>query len=136
MDDPDPLDRTNEPGAVRALVVDDDPMARRLVRAVAEGETGLPLEVVAEAANGEEAVALAGEVLPDIVVLDLAMPGMDGFEALPLIRERCPGARVVVFSTEAGPRAEQRTRDAGAAAHVEKGADLDVLVEVLRDAAT
>lgn len=136
MTDRAPQDPTPAPKPVRTLVVDDDEAARHLIRAVVEGETDVPMEVVAEARDGVEAVELAAEVGPDLVVLDLNMPRMGGLEALPRIRERCPGARVVVFSTRADDEMRKRTLGAGAIAHVQKGADLDELLDALREAST
>lgn len=81
---------------LRVLLVDDAPDVRQLVRLLLRSEPRF--EVVGEAANGREAVALAGELRPDVVLLDLAMPVMDGLEALPLIREACPGVSVVMLS--------------------------------------
>jgi len=80
---------------VRVLVVDDTPALRVLTRAVLEG-TGF--EVVGEAGDGLAGVTLAAELRPDLVLLDLAMPVMDGLEALRLIRARSPRSAVVMLS--------------------------------------
>ena len=83
-------------GKVRVLLVDDLSDIRLVMRLLLEADGRA--EVVGEAADGTEAVRLAGELRPDAVVLDLRMPGMDGVSALPLIRDAAPGAVVVALS--------------------------------------
>src|SRR3954454_8878933 len=78
---------------VRVLLVDDLADIRLVMRLLLEADGRA--EVVGEAADGAEAVRLAAELRPDAVVLDLRMPGMDGVQALPLIREASPGTVVV-----------------------------------------
>src|SRR5437763_4438314 len=97
---------------VRVLLVDDLPDIRLVMRLLLEADGRV--EVVGEAADGGEAVRLAGELLPDAVVLDLRMPGMDGVSALPLIRDASPGAVVVALSAlPVGPMTD-RAVDLGA----------------------
>ncbi len=81
---------------VRVLLVDDEPEVRALLkRALARAEG---LDVVGEASDGAEALRIAGGLAPDLVVLDLNMPGMGGEEALPLLREQLPDAKIAVVS--------------------------------------
>jgi len=97
---------------VRVLLVDDLPDIRLVMRLLLEADGRA--EVVGEAADGREAVRLAGELRPDAVVLDLRMPGMDGVSALPLIRDASPGAVVVALSAlPVGPMTD-RAVDLGA----------------------
>ncbi len=127
---------TPEPGQRgarrRILIVDDSADIRTLLRA--QLELVPSLEVVGEAANGEEAVYLARELKPNLVLLDLAMPRMDGLTALPLIQEAVEGVRVIVLSGfDAGSMAEKALA-AGAARYIEKGLRMnlaDVIDEVL-----
>ena len=79
----------------RVLIVDDEPDIRLVVRVFA---TSVGHDIVAEAADGLEAIEMARLHQPDVIVLDVMMPGMTGLEALPQIREACPSATVVIFS--------------------------------------
>ena len=113
---------------MRVLVVDDDDDIRLLLRLSLESERDV--EIVGEAADGIAAVDVAGSVGPDVVVLDLQMPGADGLTALPLLRRQCPDASVLVYS------ATDRRREAiaaGADAYVEKSTSLEGVVRALRD---
>ena len=103
----------------RVLLADDDPDVRTLLGAALRRDGRF--EVVAEAADGGDAVAAAAEHHPDLVLLDLAMPGIGGLEAIPLIREASPSSRIVVVSGFPGDRLESVTAARGAVGYVEKG---------------
>lgn len=94
-------DETPPPHAMSMVLVDDSQDLRFFLRVAIE--RGQDFRIVAEAANGEEGLAAAVEHQPDVVLLDIAMPVMDGLEALPLIRKACPGTVVVMLSAF-GPR--------------------------------
>jgi CheY-like chemotaxis protein len=97
---------------VRVLLADDLPDIRLVMRLLLEADGRV--EVVGEATDGAEAVAMTKELHPDAVVLDLRMPGMDGVEALPLIRDAEPGVVVVALSAlPIGPMTD-RAVDLGA----------------------
>ncbi|MDO4764875.1 MAG: response regulator [Eubacteriales bacterium] len=81
--------------ATRVLIVDDAVFMRTVLKKMLEEEG---MEVVGEAGNGEEAVAKAKELQPDVVTLDITMPVMDGLEALPKILEVCSGAKIIMCS--------------------------------------
>ena len=89
------------PEPMRVLVVDDTPDLRDLITMALE-RTG-EFEVVAHAENGRQAIDSAAAYEPDLVLLDIAMPVMDGLEALPLVRAACPDAIVVMHSSSHVP---------------------------------
>jgi DNA-binding NarL/FixJ family response regulator len=84
-------------------------------------------EIVGEAANGEEAIAASRRSQPDVIVLDLAMPIMDGLTALPGLREAAPHARIVVLSGMPTEQMGPAAIDAGAVGYLEKGRDIPSL---------
>jgi DNA-binding NarL/FixJ family response regulator len=87
-----------EPGTtIRVLVVDDHPPMRAGLVALIKSQPGM--DVVAEASDGEEAIEVYDDVRPDVVLMDLRMPGMGGVEAILAIRKKDPEARVIVLST-------------------------------------
>jgi PAS domain S-box-containing protein len=116
-------------GAPTIVIVDDAAEVRLLVK------TRLRLAgsvtVVGEGADGTEAVALATEHRPSLLLLDVSMPVMDGFEALPRVLEASPDTRVVLYSGFEEEGLAQRARELGAAAFLEKSASIDALVEDL-----
>lgn len=113
--------------AVRILLVDDAREMRDLVAAslTLDGR----FEVVGQAGNGREAIALTRETMPDVVLLDLSMPEMDGLEALPHILATAPGTVVVVFSGFDEVQIGVEARALGAADYVAKGVPLDALAD-------
>lgn len=110
----------------RIVIADDSADVRLLLMLALRGDADF--EVVGEASNGAEAVALAGELQPDLLLLDLSMPVMDGLEALPLIRDISPSTAVVVVSGFLNGDMQQRVLDLGASGFIEKGDDLNKLV--------
>lgn len=108
-------------GPARLVVIDDEYGARLQVElAVADSTT---VELAGQADNGMRGAELVEQVQPDIVVLDLSMPVMDGYEALPLIRRLCPTARVVVRSSHDEEDAWPRARELGAVEFIPKFLD-------------
>lgn len=112
------------------LVVDDDGDLRGLVRAVLAPHPRL--DVVAEAGDGQSALALAEQHCPDIVVLDLGLPDISGHDVLTQLRERLPGVRVVVHTGNV-PAKQQAIEEWGADRVVVKGDDLARLIGALED---
>lgn len=104
------------------LIVDDNDDIRLLLRLTLQREYGL--EVYAEATNGQEAVDACSAACPDVVLLDVSMPVMDGLTALPLLKERCPHTEVVVFSANDRGDWRQRALELGARAFVPKTASM------------
>lgn len=113
----------------RVLIVDDAEELRMLLRLRMETRDGLT--VVGEAADGQAAVELATELRPDLVMLDLAMPRMDGLEALPLIRAAVPGVRVVVLSGFNESTLAAQALAAGADRYVVKGSSVSALLDLV-----
>ncbi len=113
----------------RVLVVDDAEELRMLLRMRMEARSGLT--VVGEAGDGVAAVELASELQPDLVMLDVAMPRMDGLEALPLIRAAVPGVRVVVLSGFNQSTLADKAREAGADQYVVKGGSMRELLDMV-----
>lgn len=104
---------------LNVLLVDDSTDLRDLIAVVIQHHSS-GWKVVATAADGKEAIALARTSQPDLVLLDIAMPVMDGMQALPLIREACPSAVVVMLSGYPFDTAAQGALDAGAHGYLEK----------------
>lgn len=115
--------------ALQILIVDDYPQVREDLRK-ALGLFG-NLEVIGEAADGLQAVSLTQELQPQVVVMDLEMPVMDGYEATRQIKSIAPGCRVVALSIHSYAAAREKALQAGVDFFVEKGAALDILVKAL-----
>lgn len=122
-----PLTMTSE--RLRVLLVDDAADVRFLLRRTLESDGRF--EVVGEAADGVEGVRLATKFLPDVAVVDLAMPIMDGFQAIPLIRGESPATKVVVLTAFRGSHMAAEAAGAGADAYVEKGSGFDSVVTTI-----
>lgn len=117
------------PRRIRVVVADDTADMRLLLRVAMERRTDVDL--IAEAANGQEAIDLATALQPDLLVLDLAMPVLDGLSALPRLAEVAPETRVVILSAMPVERFEAHALAAGAAAFVQKSTSIDFLVDEL-----
>ena len=112
-------DRRHVTGAVRAVIVDDTPDLRLLLRLTLERDGDI--SIVGEAEDGLQGIEAARRLQPQLVMLDLAMPVMDGLEALPRIKAACPSAKVVVLSGFEAGAMQERSMRAGADAYVQKG---------------
>src|SRR3954470_7042228 len=118
---------------VRVFLVDDVGAFRALMRfTLAEDPR---IEVVGEASDGREGVSGVERLKPDVVLLDLAMPVLDGFEAIPLMIERSPGTTIVALSGFTAGRLGSLGIRSGAHAYVEKGEDAAVIREAVLQAA-
>ena len=123
------MNSARETGTIRIVLCDDVAELRRILREVLEENPGV--EVVDEAGTGRECVRIVAERRPDVVLLDLSMPDMDGLEALPLIAQASPGTRIVVFSGFAADRMRDPVLERGADLYLEKGIPLDALVDAV-----
>ncbi len=128
-----PMTSTPPPAAnvISVVLIDDSVDLRFLVRGALE-RSG-KFRIVAEAGDGEEGVAAVTAAQPDLVLLDIAMPVMDGLQALPLISAACPSATVVMLSafddTSGMP---ERAMDMGANGYIHKDGRIQALPEQLR----
>ncbi|WP_354701099.1 response regulator transcription factor [Paraconexibacter sp. AEG42_29] len=120
--------------SINVVLCDDVPALRGLMRAVLEEHEGV--RVVGEAGNGADVLPLVEELRPDIVLLDLAMPRVDGLQATPRIIAASPGTRVIGLSGFSSEQVADQMLAAGAAAYLEKGVDLDVIVATVVRVAT
>ena len=107
------------------MLVDDHPLVREGIRAVLEAKPDMT--VVAEAANGREAVRLAGKLRPDVVIMDLAMPLLNGVEAIRQIRKQNPEIKVLVLSGYGDREFVRQVAEVGAAGFLLKKDAADIL---------
>ena len=119
--------------AIRILLVDDHSVVRKGLRTFLAYDPDL--EVVGEAADGAEALRLAQALTPDVVLMDLLMPGMDGIAATGAIVERYPDVRVVVLTSFGEIERVQAALQAGAAGYLLKDAEPDEVAVAIRAAA-
>ncbi|MQA79240.1 MAG: response regulator [Streptosporangiales bacterium] len=115
---------------IRVLVVDDHPVVRQGLRVFLDLQDDL--EVVGEAGDGAEAVDRVAELLPDVVLLDLKMPGVDGVETLRMLRERDVRAKVLVVTSFTDPAAVVPAIRAGAVGYLYKDVAPEALAQGIR----
>jgi DNA-binding NarL/FixJ family response regulator len=118
--------------AIRILIVDDHPVVRHGLRNLLEVQAGW--EVVDEAADGLEALEKADRLNPDVILLDVSMPKMNGLEACRLIRKAVPASEVLIVTQHDSPQMMREALDAGARGYVVKsnaGRDLLAAVEAV-----
>jgi DNA-binding NarL/FixJ family response regulator len=115
--------------ALKVLIVDDVAQVRRELGNI------LPLvgdiEIVGEAADGREAIRQAEALQPQVILMDLEMPVMDGYEATRQIKAQCPACRVIALTVHAYEAARQKADRAGVDAFVVKGAPVQTLVQAI-----
>jgi DNA-binding NarL/FixJ family response regulator len=116
------------------LVVDDHPVMRDGLRAVIEQEADM--EVTGEAADGKEAIEQFRKLLPDVMLIDLQMPVMDGLQAITAIRSEFPDATIIVLTTFPGDARVVRAFTLGATSYLLKTARRDEIVKAIRGALT
>jgi DNA-binding NarL/FixJ family response regulator len=117
-------------GQIQVLVVDDHPLLRDGIVAMISNQTDIT--VTAEASNGREAIEKFRSQRPDVTLMDLQMPEMDGVDAIVAIRSQFPAARIIVLTTYAGDVLAQKALRAGAQAYVLKSQVRKDLLETIR----
>ena len=116
--------------SIRILLADDHRILREGLRSLLTQQPDI--EVVGEACDGEQAVALALELLPDLVIMDVVMAGMDGVAATRRIRAECPGARVIALSMHSDRRFVSEMLRAGAIGYLVKDSAFEELHQAVR----
>lgn len=119
-----------EPAPIRILIAEDHLIARVGLVTILNEQPDMT--VVAEATNGQQAVALYRKVLPDVVLMDVRMPVMNGFEAAQAIRQEFPDARILTLSTYSGDEDIHRAFMSGVHAYLKKDIQHDELIEAIR----
>src|SRR5580693_8112778 len=115
---------------ISVLIVDDHPVVRRGLRVLLEVQEGI--EVAGEAGDGDTALALAAEHTPDLILLDLKLPGMDGIAVLCALKARDSAARVLVLTSATEPALASLALRSGAAGVIYKDVDPEALVRAIR----
>lgn len=117
---------------IRVLLAEDQSMVRSALAALLSLEHDI--EVVGEVARGEEIVPAAENVMPDVALLDIELPGMDGLSAAAVLRARLPDVRVIILTTFGRPGYLRRAMEVGAIGYVLKDAPADTLAAAIRRA--
>ena len=118
---------------ISLVIVDDHPIVREGLCALLAAEPDL--QVVGEAGDGLEAVQLVEQLQPDVLVLDLKMPGLDGYEVTRQVSERVPTTRVIVLSMRRSEAYVLQALKCGAAGYVLKGSGVTELIQAIREVA-
>jgi len=121
-------------GVSRILVVDDHKIMRDGLSGLMQFEPDL--EIVGQAADGPEAIELAERLRPDVIIMDVNLPGMNGVEATKRILARIPNAKVIGLSMHTDENIVNAMRDAGAVAYLTKGSPSKDLLAAIRTACT
>jgi pilus assembly protein CpaE len=114
---------------IRILIVDDNPETRENIRKLLQFESDV--EVVGAARSGVEGLDLAGETQPDVILMDINMPDMDGIQATEAIRKKIPFTQIVILSVQNDPKYMQRAMMAGARAFLSKPPTVDELISTI-----
>ena len=124
---------TSDTAPIAVLICDDNAEYRELVRAVVNLRPSL--QVVGEASDGNEAIVQAARLQPDVVLLDLAMPGRTGLDSLLELRQVAPSAKIIVFSGFSEASVGEDVIALGAVLYLSKGAGADVINDAIEEVA-
>lgn len=133
----DQLNHTSRGGEagpkVKVLLVDDHSLVRKAVRKIIDRHQ--EMVIVGEATGGEEAIRLSRKTSPDIILMDVNMPGIDGIEATRRIIAEMPEIRIIGFSTNDKKIVVEKMKMAGASAYLSKDDAFDLLIDTIQDVA-
>ncbi len=116
---------------IKVMLVDDHELVRTGVRRLLEDKSGL--DIVGEACNGEEAITLVMELKPDIVLMDLNMPGIGGLETTKKLKQLAPNVRIIIVTMVEDTLFPQRLLKAGASGYLTKGSRSEEIICAIRD---
>lgn len=102
-----------------------------MLNLVGDADKEHPIEIIGEAANGVEAIRQAGVLRPDVILMDLEMPVLNGYEAASQIKTYCPDCRVIALTVHDYAAARQKAFQAGMEAFIVKGAPVETLVQAI-----
>ena len=121
------------PPETTVLICDDNPAMRSLLRVVVDQARDMC--VVGEAGDGEVSIREAARLQPDVILLDLAMPVLSGFDALPRLRQNAPSAKIIVLAGFSTATVGEQVVALGADSYLEKGSDPETIVAAIERAA-
>jgi DNA-binding NarL/FixJ family response regulator len=124
----------NLPKTIRVVIADDHRLFAQALEAILSGDGRI--EIVGQARDGNEAVELAGALDPDVILMDIAMPGMDGFQATRVIKQTHPRASVLMLTGSDSRSDVDRARTAGAAGYVTKDRIAAELIDAILEVVT
>ena len=124
---------TAQQGPIRILIVDDHAVLRKAVRGLFESRN--EFQVCGEAENGLQAIKMAAELKPDVVIVDIVMPIMNGFEAARKIKEVSPHSRLVILSAYKDKQMLEEAKNVGAVCYVPKSDAERELIDAVKSAA-
>ena len=124
----------SSPKQISVLIVDDSLIFRRLLKEIFERTN--TIKIIGEAANGIEALDKVLKLSPDVIIMDMEMPLMDGYEATRQIKADHPACRVIALTIHGGEKEQEKAFQAGADEFIIKGAPLETLMEAIHNTST